>query len=58
MFEDRFDSKIDFENQCLDRLKNTLNYDGERYTRKLPFVKKLELLPNNYILTKHRTDHL
>ena len=30
LFEDCFDSKNDVENQCLQRLKNTLNYDGER----------------------------
>ena len=58
LFEDRFDSKNDVENQCLQRLKNTLNYDGERYTSKLPFVKNPDLLPDNYILAKHRTDNL
>ena len=31
---------------------------GERYTSKLPFIKNPELLPNNYIWTKHRTDKL
>ena len=39
LFEDHFDSKNDVENQCLQRLKNTLNYDGERYTSKLSLVK-------------------
>ena len=58
LFEDRFDSKNDVENQCIQRLKNTLNYDGERYTSKLPFVKNPDLLPDNYILAKHRTDNL
>ena len=56
--EDRFDSKIDIENQCLHRFKNTLYYDGARYTSKLPFIKNSKLLPDNYILTKHRTDNL
>ena len=58
LFEDLFDNKNDAENQCLQRLKNTLNYDGERYTSKSPFVKNPDLLADNFILAKQRTDNL
>lgn len=57
LFEDLFDKKIDVENQYLQRLRNTLNYDRERYTSKFPFIKNPELLPDNYILTEYRTDN-
>ena len=46
MFQDRFNSKIDVENQCLQILKYALNYDEERYTSKLLFTKNPGLLPD------------
>ena len=58
LFKDRFDSKFAVENQCLQRPKIALNYDMESYASKLTFVKKPDLLPDNYTLIKHQTDKL
>lgn len=58
LFKDRFDSKFTVENQCLQRTKIALNYDVERYASKLIFVKKPDLLPDNYTLIKHQTEKL
>ena len=58
LFKDRSDSKFAVENQCLQRPKIALNYDMESYASKLTFVKKPDLLPDNYTLIKHQTDKL
>ena len=58
IFEDKCKIKSKVQSDYIDTFKGTLNYDGERYISRLPFVENPEELPCKYILTKNRTENL
>ena len=58
IFEDKCKIKSKVQSDYIDTFKGTLNYDGERYISRLPFVENPEELPYKYILTKNRTENL
>ena len=54
------DTKLCMENKSvyIENFKKILKFDGKQYVTKLPFIENPEKLPDNYILSKKRTENL